>query len=161
MVAAVAARGLLAGLLLLPTRTDAWLNDITFVVPAKQENPGAVAQTISIDCTFEDPVDVLFLAGHLHELGEAFSVDHSRADGSERIYEVPDWDPYYRDVPPVNEYQVGEYHVAAGDSFTTTCTWTNPTDREVGFPEEMCATYGMAYPTKVPIICTPEPTVLE
>ena len=49
MVAVLAAR-LLAGLLLVPN-TDAWLNDVTFIVPAKQEQPGAVAQTISIDCT--------------------------------------------------------------------------------------------------------------
>lgn len=49
MVAVLAAR-LLAGLLLVPN-TDAWLNDVTLIVPAKQEQPGAVAQTISIDCT--------------------------------------------------------------------------------------------------------------
>ena len=36
--------------LLSPPAADAWLNDITFIVPAKQEQPGAVAQTVSLDC---------------------------------------------------------------------------------------------------------------
>lgn len=125
------------------------------------EIPAGASSTIAIDCAFDEDVSVLFLAGHLHELGEAFSVDHVRGDQPERIYEITDWDPYYRDVPPVNEYAVGEYPILAGESFTTTCSWTNSTDHAVTFPEEMCATYGMAYPTKVPLICTPSPTVLE
>ena len=111
--------------------------------------------TYDIDCTWEDDVNLLFLAGHMHEQGSTMWVDHHRSGGDpERVYEVETWDPYFRDVPPVNEYGVDTFAVAAGDRFVTHCEWNNQLDHEMLFPEEMCAIYGMAYPSTIPLICT-------
>ena len=41
----------------------------------------------------------------------------------------------------------------AGDVFTTRCAWDNDTDRVLGFPEEMCLTFGMVYPATEPVVC--------
>ena len=57
--------------------------------------------------------------------------------------------------PPINEYEDGSFQVSAGDSFTTSCTWDNTTDEPLGFPEEMCVTFGFAYESKIPLICAP------
>ena len=52
MAMSATTRRRIAGLLLLSApAADSWLNDILYVVPAKQEQPGVAAQTISIDCT--------------------------------------------------------------------------------------------------------------
>lgn len=109
-----------------------------------------------VDCTWDADYDLLFLGGHMHEWGTAFSVELSRAGGApESVYDIPQWDPVYRDAPPIDRYEAGAFHVADGDRFVTHCAWNNDTDHVMGFPEEMCAVFGMAYPLKVPIVCDP------
>jgi len=109
--------------------------------------------TIHLDCGWDKDVNLLFLIGHMHENGVAFSIDDETADETDRIYDVPTWTPYYRDNPPVNRYAAGEFQVKAGDVFHTTCTWDNETDEELTFPSEMCATVGIAYPSEEPLYC--------
>jgi len=118
-------------------------------VPANSEH------TIEIDCAFEEDVYLLSVTGHLHEWGTAISVDHLPADGGDttRLYEISEWDPVFRDAPPIDEYPVDTFQVKAGDTFRTTCSWYNDTPETLGFPTEMCASVGMAYPTVLPIIC--------
>jgi hypothetical protein len=112
---------------------------------------------LQFDCAWEDPYNVLFLGGHMHEWGQSFYTDMTRAGASspERIYEIQEWDPYMRDAPVYIDYQKGEFTVAPGDSFRTSCTWNNTTDATLDFPEEMCVTFGMVYPAKVPVVCSP------
>jgi hypothetical protein len=94
------------------------------------------------------------LLGHLHEWGTRYEVDHNRLDGSvDRVYEVPTWDVQFRDAPPIEFYDVGAKPIAAGETFTTRCSWFNDTDAPLEFPTEMCATVGFAYPLTVPVIC--------
>lgn len=123
--------------------------DTDIAIPPGQET------TMTVDCTFDEDTYVYFLTGHLHEWGSAFKLEWTSEAGTETIYEVPTWDPLYRDLPPVNEYEVGEFLVKAGDSFRTTCGWYNDEDYELGFPQEMCATAMMVYPAKVPVVCEP------
>jgi hypothetical protein len=122
---------------------------IDFEVPAKAE------ETVEFDCTWGADATVLFLGGHMHEWGKSFSLDWNTAEETERIYEIEQWEPDYRDRPPINEYEDGSFQVSAGDSFTTSCTWDNTTDEPLGFPEEMCVTFGFAYESKIPLICAP------
>jgi hypothetical protein len=111
-------------------------------------------QEITFDCAWTGSYDLLFLAGHMHEHGAAFETRLARAAGGARtLYSVDDWDPVYRDAPPVNEYAPGELSVEAGDVFTTRCAWDNDTDHVLGFPEEMCVTFGMVYPSTEPVVC--------
>jgi hypothetical protein len=117
------------------------------------EIPAGEIATIDFDCTWEDDATVLFLGGHMHDWGKAFSLDWTSGDTTERIYEVEEWNVEYRDRPPIHEYGDGDFTVAAGDVFSTSCTWDNTTDPTLGFPEEMCVTFGFAYESKLPIIC--------
>jgi hypothetical protein len=138
-----------------PDEVDTWAapfahTSLGFEVPVGEQ------ASVSFDCTWEADATVLFLGGHMHEWGAAFSLDWNSAAGSERIYEIPEWDPEYRDRPPINEYAEGEFNVTQGDSFTTSCTWDNNTNAVLGFPEEMCVTFGFAYESKVPLICAPQ-----
>jgi hypothetical protein len=120
------------------------------------EIPAGEIATIEFDCTWEDDATVLFLGGHMHDWGKAFSLDWTSGDTTERIYEVEEWNVEYRDRPPIHEYGDGDFTVAAGDVFSTSCTWDNTTDHTLGFPEEMCVTFGFAYESKLPLICAPQ-----
>ncbi len=123
--------------------------DIDIAIPAGQ------AETMTVDCTFEDDVYLYYMIGHMHEWGSSYQIEWTHEQGTETIYDIPTWDPLYRDLPPTNEYAVGEFLVKAGDTFRSTCTWYNDEDHEIGFPQEMCATAMMAYPAKVPVVCEP------
>lgn len=121
------------------------------------EVPPGETLAIEVTCAFDDDVYLLSLLGHLHEWGKSYSVDYNKADGSvERVYEIPEWDLEYRDAPPINVYEPGEFQVKAKESFTTVCEWSNTTDEPLGFPVEMCATVGFAYPQTVALVCEPD-----
>jgi hypothetical protein len=128
------------------------VNTITeFSIPANTPD-----YELKFDCTFEQPYTMLYLGGHLHEWGTRFSVDYTKGETQERIYEVAEWLPEFRDAPLYESYDNGAFEVAAGDTFTTTCAWNNNEDHALQFPQEMCVTFGMVYPSKVPVICDAE-----
>ena len=128
-----------------------WVNTTdNFAVPPHSED-----YTVEFDCTWDGDYELLQFGGHLHEWGRAISTSMTTADtgDTEVIYDVPDWAPVMRDAPPYHEFLPGEFIVKSGDSFHTTCTWFNNQDEELIFPREMCVVFGMAYPSKIPIIC--------
>jgi hypothetical protein len=112
--------------------------------------------SIDVTCTWEGDYTMLFLGGHMHEWGKQYAVTFDDGvDAPETIYAIDDWEPDMRDAPLYTEYEPGELVVKEGDIFTTTCTWDNDTGGSLGFPQEMCATFGMAYPARAAIICEP------
>ena len=118
--------------------------------------PANQSTALSFTCDWDQDVHLLFVGGHMHEWGTSFATDFNSEAGTERIYEVEEWDPDYRDKPPYLQFELGEFAVTAGDSFTTHCEWFNDTDTELEFPEEMCVTFGMVYPSKLPLVCSPD-----
>jgi hypothetical protein len=129
-----------------------WVHTQTdFTIPPGEE------LSLDVTCAFDSDIHLLSLLGHLHEWGTAYRVTHRRADGSEEIvYDIPRWDTYFRDAPPITTWAPGEFAVSAGDEFTTTCSWYNDTDEPLSFPYEMCATVGFAYPLTVAMVCSPD-----
>lgn len=117
--------------------------------------PGVSSEVV--DCTFDQDVTLLSLLGHMHEWGSSYAVDLFRGAEpvAERVYDVPSWDVAFRDAPPIETYALDQFPIHAGDRFVTTCTWNNDTEETIGFPHEMCATVGFAYPVLAPIICEP------
>lgn len=114
------------------------------------------ASSLSFDCTWEQEANLLFLGGHMHEWGSAFSTDWTLAGGSTSVlYDLPVWDPVFRDAPPYEDYGASPLVVQPGDRFTTNCHWNNDTDHTLAFPEEMCVTFGMFWPSQVPVVCEP------
>lgn len=136
-----------------PSEVATWT--APFVHSATALSIGEGPQALEFDCAWQGDVDLLFLAGHMHESGTSFETALTRADTgqTESLYRVADWDPAYREAPPVNEYAKGGMRVHAGDAFTTRCAWDNDSGGVLGFPEEMCLTFGMAYPARQPIVC--------
>lgn len=116
--------------------------------------PPGQTTTVKVECTFDQDVYLLMLLGHMHEWGAAFSIEWDRLEGQrELLYDVPVWDPLMRDDPITYRYDEGQMLIRAGEKFITTCTWFNDTDHVIEFPEEMCVTSGMLYPSVVPLIC--------
>lgn len=118
--------------------------------------PPGESSTVTIDCAWEEEMHILYMTGHMHEWGTSIKVEHLRGDSAETVYDVPTWDPVYRDGPPMNMYEQGEFLVEPGDVFRTTCTWFNDEDRPLEFPAEMCVNVMMVYPSKVPLVCEPD-----
>lgn len=130
------------------TWASPWVNtESDMVIP-----PG-VDHEVTVTCTAADELTLLFLGGHLHEWGTSISVDRTRDGSTERIYEVAEWDPLFRDAPVYEAYEDGTMMILPGDTYTTTCRWFNDTPADLKFPQEMCVTFGMVYPSTSPIIC--------
>jgi hypothetical protein len=124
------------------------LTVIDFTVP-----PGE--SSVDFGCDFEESYNILYLTGHLHEYGKSFRLDHTVGDATTELYEIPSWNVSYRDAPPLQKYGPGDLTIDAGTTLTTTCAWNNDTTADIEFPHEMCATYGMLYPSLVPVVCQP------
>lgn len=115
---------------------------------------GAVTFDCPVDTDDDQPVYLLYLLGHMHEWGTYFKTEFVRNDVPEIAYEIPVWDAAYRDTPPANTYAQGEVMLNDGDIIRTTCNWYNDTDNALTFPNEMCASVSVAYPSLTPIICS-------
>ncbi|MFN7142153.1 MAG: hypothetical protein ACK4YP_00130 [Myxococcota bacterium] len=109
---------------------------------------------LTFDCSFPEEYTLLYLTGHMHEYGERFRFELGDGTTMETLYEIPEWDPVYRDAPPLQRFEDGERVFAAGSTLRTTCEWYNDTDEAIEFPNEMCATYGMLYPSTNPVVCS-------
>lgn len=127
------------------------VNTITdFTIPANSSEYSEV-----FDCAMEEEVNVLFVGGHLHEWGKSFKTELTTGGATSTIYEVQEWEPSLRDAPMYEQFEAGAFTLTVGDSLRTTCTWSNNEDHDLQFPQEMCVTFGMVYPARVPIICDP------
>lgn len=130
-------------------KVEKWLaafttTELAFQLPA---DPTEVETTF--DCVMDRDVELLYVGGHMHEQGTSFefSIGPSE-DKLERIYNVSDWIPDFRDLPPVELYASNPLKVTAGTIMRTTCRWENRTGEAMGFPDEMCVTFGVMAGTK-------------
>jgi hypothetical protein len=108
--------------------------------------------SLDVNCTVDATYSVLFLFGHMHEWGTHMSIERV-GPTAEMLYSVDEWDPVYRDAPPVNDYSGAPIAFNAGDQFRVNCNWNNDTESDIPFPSEMCAASGMLYPARTAVIC--------
>jgi hypothetical protein len=156
-----------------PTRDRLWVRDVvvldlvdlsevtTWAAPLVLVEtdlvlPPGETTTLSFDCPVEEELNLLYLLGHMHEWGTAFSTDHWVGEVSERIYEVEEWELEFRDEPPRVDFGEAGRALGIGDVLTTTCTWESNEEEEITFPFEMCASVGIAWPLTVPLVCDPD-----
>lgn len=109
----------------------------------------------TIDCTWEADYTLVALMGHMHSRGRSYAIDWIHGENTERVYEVENWTPDLRDAPRVDAFDPGTFQVSAGDRFLTTCTWFNDTEAALTFPQEMCDSVGLVYPSSKSIKCEP------
>ena len=112
--------------------------------------------SLTFDCSYDDSYNLLFLGGHLPEWGKSFKATHTRGGVSDVVYEVPEWDPVFRDAPMYVSFDEAEFRLEQDDVLTTECVWNNTEDHPLEFPAEMCVTFGMVYPANLPVICNAE-----
>jgi hypothetical protein len=122
-------------------------NRSDFVIPA-----GGEIET-RFDCTTEKDWNIIYVLGHMHEWGTRFSVERKDGEAWTKFYDIPEWDPMYRDKPEIAYYPDDSMPVSMGTTFKTTCAWQNDKDEDLVFPHEMCVTVNIVYPQKTTVIC--------
>jgi len=107
------------------------VRDETLNIPARE------TVTEWTRCVMNEDVEVLFLAGHMHQLGIEFTI--APFDGTETgeiFYRNDDWH-----VPGIKQYDP-PLVVPAGEGFEFACTFRNTTDEAVSYgpssTDEMC-----------------------
>jgi hypothetical protein len=120
-----------------PTNADPFsVMDSTFSVPA-----GAEDYQIVSECGVPEPISLHMALGHTHDFGVLFSMDVVRDGVSEQIYYATDG-PKMRDDPEILFFDE-PIELVPGDTIRVTCGWTNTTEHDLGWPEEMCV--GLLY----------------
>lgn len=140
------------GSLLAEDEVQGWVGSYTFNNSAMTLAPQS--ETVaSVDCTWGQDLHLLSLAGHMHEWGRSMWGALRSASGEERIYDVPTWDPAWRDAPQVVLFPDGGIPVGPEDHLVGECTWQNDTDQTLGFPTEMCVLMGLVWPLDETLNC--------
>jgi len=117
--------------------------------------PPNSASSKTFACAWPFDVNILSLGGHMHGFGSSYEVQKQNwtEQTSEVVYDVDPWLPDYRYEAPLEMYHPSEFHMKAGEALQTECSWVNPTDDTLGFPDEMCTTFGVAYPLETSVHC--------
>jgi hypothetical protein len=83
---------------------------------------------------------------HMHDYGTKFATQLGARDELETVIDIPAWTGEMRDRPRVIDFTAADApadgRLDTGDIIRTFCTWQNSTDAPIGFPSEMCVTYG-------------------
>ena len=108
--------------------------------------------SVEVSCQLPDsatPYNLVNLLGHMHEWGAAMDISHQPAGADwDVIYDIPDWDPEYRDLPPTNIWEADDpFVMQGGDRFRVRCDFDNGTDANIRFPSEMCTSVALYYPS--------------
>jgi hypothetical protein len=116
-----------------------WLANWLLFLPALQET------AVTERCEVPYDVQVFGLMSHTHGLGTHFSIERYDASGEHHLYDSWDWaHPPYLALSPM-------LHMAPGEGFEWTCTYSNPTMDMVmagqNSTDEMCMMFAYAYPT--------------
>jgi hypothetical protein len=121
------------------------VNDGDINIPA-----GAEEHHEQVACHVPEGRDYNFMmmTGHMHEMGQHMTVKTGEeADGLTTLYDIAEWEPDFRDHPPITQYASGTpMTIAGGDRVVVDCFFSNPTDHETNFPEEMCTGIGIYWP---------------
>lgn len=116
--------------------------------------PRATGVTSTFDCTVNTPADLILLVGHMHERGASFKTELGPdVNHLTTRYQVDAWKADYRDAPPAELFMSNPLKLTPGMVVRTTCTWDNDSDRELRFPEEMCASFGLIAGVQEPWVC--------
>jgi len=127
-----------------------------FIMNSSQQNLAAHTQgQVTLTCSPPQQLQALAVVGHMHYLGTSISLTRVRGGDTNTLYSVSQWQPQFRDLPPVNVYPPSApLTMEPTDTYTLTCNYDNQTDATVKFPTEMCASIAYYFPA------LPEATVL-
>ena len=101
------------------------------------------ASSTTFDCTVPTDRDLLEIFGHLHEMGSSYEIQiGATPDTLKTVYTIDPWKASFRDGPPATLMFDHPLHIPAGSTVRSTCSWINTTDQPIGYPQEMCTSFG-------------------
>jgi hypothetical protein len=98
------------------------------------------------ECVLPRGMQIIMFSNHMHGLGTTVFSELRRATGgaAEMLRNDDTWSYEMQFKPEFNRWDPAvPLEVKAGDTVHTHCEWTNTTDKEVAFPDEMCAGIGL------------------
>lgn len=110
----------------------------------------------SYDCPVPQEYKLMMVGGHMHEWGKKFVLSYAAtpADTMKDLYRVDEWMAHHRDEPPTLVMRTSPMALPKGGILKTECTWFNDTKETLGFPHEMCATFGVVVGSPEPWLCS-------
>ncbi len=133
-----------------PVSADRVPADLFAVADVQFDIPAGQIGTSSTSCTVKEDLNLFLLAGHEHQWGTHFTIEHDAT----MVYDK-DWIPEYELNPPINLYpRATPLTVKAGETFKVTCTWDNTASAtDLTFPTDMCVGWGFYFPGHGEIDC--------
>ena len=128
-----------------PTDFMAVMNTTFEVTPGKS--------TASVECTFNDTVNIWQLAGHQHDLGKHIKITYKPVDGDSRVLIDTDWNKEWSFNPKFLDFTAAPMIARPGDKLSVDCEWSNPGQDTVKFPSEMCGAVAQFYPSTNQLVC--------
>jgi hypothetical protein len=106
-------------------------------------------------CTATRDLRFIMWANHMHEYGTSVFSEVERTDGSMVTMARDDtWRPEQAFAAPwVRWDPAAPMVVKSGERFHVSCTWSNMTNADVGFPREMCVGTGFTLDAMPQMVC--------
>ena len=137
----------------------AWANNFDHDVGQLELPPGQET-SMRFTCPIQAGAQIISLIPHMHEYGTEYRIEVLHDDGSAtELLHIEGWTGDYRFNPPSFSTGMGGLRLGEGDLLRTTCTWFNPFEETLRFPDEMCTTSGMAIGLEEPTFCDGSGTV--
>ena len=107
----------------------------------------------SVECTFQDTVNIWQLAGHQHDLGKHIRIGFTPKGGTEQVLIDDAWNKEWSFNPKFLDFTRAPMVAKAGDKLSVDCEWSNPGQDTVRFPSEMCGAVGQYFPSTNQLVC--------
>lgn len=117
-----------------------WLGNEKIVIPA------GASTSVESTCRVrgEDPVHVISIMPHMHQLGRRMRIERLGVDGGVELLHDEAFDFWQQRIYPT------DWVLAPGESLRTTCAYDNATENPVVYGhftgDEMCYAFAVAYP---------------
>ena len=116
-----------------------------------EATPGV--SSASVECTFEDSVNIWQLGGHQHDLGSHVKITYTPSGGEGHVLFDEDWNKQWTFDPKLLDMSGAPMKVGPGDKIRVDCDWNNPHAEAVRFPTEMCGAIGQFFPSQGQLYC--------
>ena len=96
---------------------------------------------LSYTCKTKDDMKIVMWSNHMHEYGTAARTTAKLPSGEMMVIkDDPIWRGEWATNPNFSHTPLDQpIALPAGTELTTRCSWNNTTNRDLGFPDEMCA----------------------
>ncbi|MHB1844927.1 MAG: hypothetical protein ACYCWW_08860 [Deltaproteobacteria bacterium] len=105
-------------------------------------------QSADTSCKVQQDMNFFLIGEHMHSLGYSAFTEVIHADGTKQpVVADPTWTPEMQFNPVMTPFpESSPFAIHAGDTVHTHCEWINSGASVVGFPTEMCVTFGFFLP---------------